>query len=176
MEKKKVERPQKVFQSRDITGRVEGMVGDSPPTKGLVSGAEIMLDAGQWLMRNALPAEMVMFRGIVQARLSKVAAAGMRRLPNGVSIPASNVLAICGQCDQQSWTSPEHADGGICVFCGKNPATGGPGKLRRATPKEVKTWTAKATAAHAKYLADALKRAKDLADFNKRRREDAGKD
>jgi hypothetical protein len=48
--------------------------------------------------------------------------------------------------------------------------------MRAATPKEVKAWYAKEEAARKKFIADGPKRKKELADFNLRRNQDAGKD
>jgi len=48
--------------------------------------------------------------------------------------------------------------------------------MRAATKKEEAAWFKKAAEREAKFKADAPKRAKELAAFNKRRFQDAGKD
>ena len=166
----------RILQSRDVKGRAEGTEPELPPMTGPRTGMELTLTPGQWLERNATPEQMTMFREIVDEARAKIAATDWRTLPGGLKIPMSQVLAFCGQCKWQGWTFPEHADGGTCVICGQNPATGGPGKLRRTTKAEVKAWYVREEARLAKIKADAPKRAKDLADFNKRRFQDVGKD
>lgn len=163
----------KVFQSRDI--KLEGMVSEpGPVTKGPATGAELTLTAAQWLERNAKPEELAAFKASVQARLERGAATAWRVLPGGRKIKGDSILATCSNCRRWAWTSPGH-ENDPCLSCNFRALKGG-GMMRAASKAEVKSWYAKEEAKLAKFNADAPKRAKDLADFNKRRFEDVGKD
>jgi hypothetical protein len=177
MTKTTIEKARPILQSRDIVPRKEGMIVNpvGPPTA-MKSGTELVLTPGQFLDRYATSSEMTMFREVVEKRLAKTAKTGWRTLPGGIKIPGSNVLAICDQCKDSSWTTVKNANGSVCLFCGRNPATGGPGKLRPATKVEEAAWLKRAEAARVKFLADGPKRKKELSEFNLRQRQDMGKD
>jgi hypothetical protein len=176
------EKERKVFQSRDI--KLEGKIQEpGPVTKGPATGAELTLTAAQWLERNATAGELEAFKASVQARLERGAATAWRVLPGGRKIKGNSILATCSNCRQWAWVDPGN-ETGHCVACNwvnigsqEAPAYNKNGGWMRAASKaEVKAWYAKEEAKLAKFNADAPKRAKDLADFNKRRFEDVGKD
>lgn len=176
MEKTKIEKARPILQTANLPKKVEGMVFDpvTPPMSGPRTGAELVEDDAAWLRRHVKPEELAKIKASFQAQIERDAVKGWRTLPGGNKIPASMVLAICENCKTTSWTTPEHAGGGACVFCGKNPAIGGPGKLRRATPKEEKAWTMKEEKAHARFIAGEPERKRQLEAFNRRLREDMG--
>ena len=173
----------KVLQSRDVKLEPIGAEPELPPMTGPRTGAELTLTPGQWLERNATAAELASFKGQVQARLERGQATAWRILPGGSKIKGDSILATCSNCRRWAWTSPG-SESGHCVACNwvnigsqEAPAYNKNGGWMRAASKaEVKAWYAKEEARLAKIKADAPKRAKDLADFNKRRFQDAGKD
>lgn len=170
-----IEKARPVLQTANLPRPVEGMVFEAVPvTKGpTTAGANLVLSTGQWLERYGTREELAMFRASIEKRIEEAPTAGMRRLPSGISIPASMVLVVCSRCNGYSWTTPEKADGAACVVCPET-ATMAAGTNRRATPKELKAWTAKATAAREKFIADGPRRKAELDAFNRRTREDMG--
>jgi len=164
----------KVLQSRDVKLKPIGAEPELPPMTGPRTGAELTLTPGQWLERNATAAELASFKGQVQARLERGQATAWRILPGGSKIKGDSILATCSNCRRWAWTSPGH-ENDPCLSCNFRALKGG-GMMRAASKAEVKAWYAKEEARLAKIKADAPKRAKELADFNKRHFEDAGKD
>jgi len=166
----------RILQSRDVNSKLEPIDAEPelPPMTGPRTGAELTLTPAQWLERNATPKELATFRASVQARLDRVEATGMIELPSGLKIKGDSILATCSNCRRWAWTSPGH-ENDPCLSCNFRALKGG-GMMRAASKAEVKSWYAKEEAKLAKFNADAPKRAKDLADFNKRRFEDVGKD
>ena len=171
----------KLLQSRDI--KIEGMVQEARPvTKGPVTG-ELTLTPVQWLERNATAAELASFKGQVQARLERGQATAWRILPGGSKIKGDSILATCSNCRRWAWTSPG-SESGHCVACNwvnigsqEAPAYNkNGGWMRAATKAEVKAWYVREEARLAKIKADAPKRKAELDAFNRRVREDAGRE
>jgi hypothetical protein len=167
-EKAKIEKSRPVLQTTNLPRPVEGMVFDVvQPTKRLVSGADLILDAAQWLERNATPEELATFKASVQARLERGAATGWRELPGGHKIKADSILATCSKCRRWAWTSPGH-ETAACAICNFRNLSDDPGRvvfdknggfMRPASPKEIKAWYSDEEARLAKIKADAPKRA-----------------
>ena len=166
----------RILQSRDVNSKLEPIDAEPelPPMTGPRTGAELTLTAAQWLERNAKPEELAAFKASVQARLERGAATAWRVLPGGSKIKGDSILATCSNCRRWAWTSPGH-ENDPCLSCNFRALKGG-GMMRAASKAEVKAWYVREEARLAKIKADAPKRAKDLADFNKRRFEDVGKD
>jgi len=162
----------RILQSRDVNSKLEPIDAEPelPPMTGPRTGMELVQSPGQWLERHAKPEELATFKASVQARLDRVEATGWKTLPNGISIKADAILTTCSHCKRWDWTPI-----GNCFICNWQNRKGG-GMMRAATKKEEAAWFKKAAEREAKLKADAPKRAKDLADFNKRRFQDAGKD
>ena len=174
MAKTTIEKAQPVLQTANLPKKPEGMVFDIiPPTKGPSTGATLVEDDADWLRRHVKPEELAKIKASFQAQIERDAVKGWRVLPSGLKIPASMVLAICTNCKAAFWTTPEHADGKPCLICNNNLAKAG-GMMRPATPKEVKSWTAKEAAAREKFIADGPRRKAELDAFNLRQRQDLG--
>ena len=162
----------RILQSRDI--KIEGMVQEARPvTKGPVTG-ELTLTAAQWLERNATAGELEAFKASVQARLERGAATAWRVLPGGSKIKGDSILATCSNCRRWAWTSPGH-ENDPCLSCNFRALKGG-GIMRAATKAEVQGWHIREEARLAKLKADAPKRKAELDAFNRRVREDAGRE
>jgi len=166
----------RILQSRDVNSKLEPIDAEPelPPMTGPRTGMELTLTAAQWLERNAKPEELATFKASVQARLERGAATAWRVLPGGSKIKGDSILATCSNCRRWAWTSPGH-ENDPCLSCNFRALKGG-GMMRAASKAEVKAWYVREEARLAKIKADAPKRAKDLADFNKRRFQDVGKD
>ena len=168
----KERRNERILQSRDVKLEPIGAEPELPPLTGprTATMAEWQKDDAAFLRMKATPEELKIFRASIQARLDRVEATGWKTLPNGISIKADAILTTCSHCKRWDWTPI-----GNCFICNWQNRKGG-GMMRAATKKEEAAWFKKAAEREAKFKADAPKRAKDLADFNKRRFQDAGKD
>ena len=164
----------KVLQSRDVKLEPIGAEPELPPMTGPRTGAELTLTPGQWLERNATAAELASFKGQVQARLERGQATAWRILPGGSKIKGDSILATCSNCRRWAWTSPGH-ENDPCLSCNFRALKGG-GIMRAATKAEVQGWHIREEARLAKLKADAPKRKAELDAFNRRVREDAGRE
>lgn len=167
-----MEKQKRILQSRDLRDRVEPLEPETVEFGGtLKTGSEFKPTPGQWLEQHATAEELAAFRATVEKRLKKDKGS-WRKLPDGHSIPGEWVLTVCSSCGKFLWIEPGR-ESGPCLTCNWQLLKGG-GMRRRATKAEEKAWFDREKKATERWKAEAPRRAKETAAFNRRMMQDRG--
>jgi len=164
----KDEKGRPILQSRDVLVEFETGGSELRP-RGITTG-ETQIGDLDFIERYGLPAEWAVFRQSIEARRRKVGEkSDWQSIPGLGKIPANKVLGLCAKCGRGNWHDADYAAGGDCLYCNPMHLVHG-GKLRVATKKETAAWMKKRQENLDKWLADAPKRAAEVAVANLARR------